>query len=264
MWNIVNWFTFIKLSQREMIYNDIGHDYGENPTPNILWFIDEDWKLRTQKVEKSMQTHDEWTGMRQLSLAMKYSIAVGRYDIRKNTVSIRSINFNNTDMSQDVLMKNIKSVLQESFPGANVINFNKQASVKTASPVVERDLYNGPNYLEIGHDDDMGDRYSIYIWYIDNSWKIHSHESQELFEKVKKDNPDFEFDYAAHDEAMDVGDSQSWIARGRVVIKPEGNVATYILSPLVWKQGLFAERKYKEKIEEILDKNFDNPEIYFY
>ena len=135
--------------------------------------------------------------------------------------------------------------------------------LKLSSPVVERDLYNGPNYLEIGHDDDMGDKYKIYIWYIDNNWKIYSHESKQLLADIKRDKPDFSFDYAAHDDLGHAArDPNRFIARGRYVERPEGNVASYSLSRIVGKQGLFAERKYREKVEGNLDRTFDSPEIY--
>ena len=39
----MNWY---KAAQSEGHYTDIGHEYGKNPAPNILWYIDEDWNLQ--------------------------------------------------------------------------------------------------------------------------------------------------------------------------------------------------------------------------
>jgi len=131
----LNWY---KLAQRKPSYTNYGHNYGKKPIPNVMWMIDEDWKLHTQIVDRYVQTHKDWFSSRGLSLVAKYSISQGRYDIKKNIASIGYTTEDNTQMPEPQMLKNINAILNEQFKNPTIMNFaaNKK-KIKIASPIIE-------------------------------------------------------------------------------------------------------------------------------
>ena len=120
-----NWYRYIKFSQRKPAYTDVGHDFGMSPVPNVLWMIDENWQMRTQKVERHIQTHGDWFRLNGLTLIARYSIAQGRYAVQDNIITIGVITKEDIGMPKSQVLQNVHAMLNESFGSSKIINFAK-------------------------------------------------------------------------------------------------------------------------------------------
>jgi len=126
----MTWYNLIKISsERNPAYTDIGHEYGENPIPHIMWFIDENWNLKTQEIGKYIQTHKEWFGDQGLSLQAKYSIAQGRYDTVNKIATIGYVSADAAEMPLSQTMKNIYAILREAFNNPKFMNFARSKDI---------------------------------------------------------------------------------------------------------------------------------------
>ena len=133
----MNWYKLKKMSSpiietnpSDLYYSEIGHDFGEGFTkelkPYILWFIDEDWNIHTQRISPRIATHDDWGRAEGKVLDLEYSIAKGRYDPEQHIVSIGDIQ--TRGLPKEDVIRNIQFILDDAFNSPAIINFNMNVS----------------------------------------------------------------------------------------------------------------------------------------
>ena len=136
--------------------------------------------------------------------------------------------------------------------------------VKISYPEVSEG-YVKPGYLDVGHSfGTVEEAERNYLWFIDDNFDISVINENELYNKETKKDGIFSHQFSSHSDWGKYKKSNV-IAKGRAQ-NIEGNiiVSANIISVMMPRTGLFAERRYRKIIENILDTTFNNPRIIFY